>query len=587
MIPGSRAASTRRGRGARYSPVANPRSPGSPRSPGYPGAAGSRGAAGVGGATAVVVLTAALLVGCSPGPPGLGSAGAGTGTGTGAGTATEGGTGITEVPGLPDAALEVMNQPEFASGRWSMSVQDLDTGETLIDLDGGTLAEPGSFVKTYSAGAAWLQWGPDHTVTTPVQQAGTVTDGTLSGDLVLVAQGDLTMGGRTKDDGTVAFTNLDHNDANPLPGATLTTEDPLTGLNDLAAQVREAGITAVSGDVVIDDRLFTGSLDGKPVTPIVINQNILDILITPGAEGEPATGELTPVVSPWKLDLQVETGAAGGTTEIADPKLSPDDPTTLVVTGTIAADSAPSLKVYELEDPATFARTAFIEALERAGVAVAADPVRENSDSGLGDAAAVAALPTVAELESLPLSEEATYVMKVSYNRGAQTFVCRLAAEAGEPDCAKGMAVLQPIWEDAGLDTLGTALVDGSGLAGNYITPENAVAVQAIMAARPDAEAWRDTMPILGVDGSLADVQADSPAAGKVFAKTGTLLGGDPFNGRFRLATKTLGGVMETEGGRHLAFTIIVNQGFASDVEGVFQANDDVGKVAALIQQAY
>jgi D-alanyl-D-alanine carboxypeptidase/D-alanyl-D-alanine-endopeptidase (penicillin-binding protein 4) len=82
-------------------------------------------------------------------------------------------------------------------------------------------------------------------------------------------------------------------------------------------------------------------------------------------------------------------------------------------------------------------------------------------------------------------------------------------------------------------------------------------------------------------------VQPDSPAAGKVFAKTGSLVGGDAFNGRYRLATKALGGVMDTESGRHLAFTIIVNQGFYSDVTGVFEANDDVGKVAGSIQQAY
>ena len=522
----------------------------------------------------------ALVAGCSPGEPGIPGAQSAPG-------ASDSGSRLTDVPGLPDAALDVMNQPEFADGRWLISVQDLDTGETLIDLDGDKLAEPGSFVKTYSAGAAWVKWGPDHTVTTPVKQLGAVTDGALDGDLVLVAQGDLTMGGRTKADGTVSFTNLDHNDANPLPGATLTTEDPLAGLDNLAAQVKNSGITSVSGDVVIDDRLFEGTLDNKPVTPIVINQNILDILITPGAEGEPATGALTPVVAPWNLDLQVETVAAGAEAHIEDPKVSEDDPTTIVVAGTVNADSDPSLKVYELEDPATFARTAFIEALERAGVTVSADPVQLNRDDELGDAAAIEELPTVAELESLPLKEEATYVMKVSYNRGAQTLICRIAADAGETDCRAGMGLTQQIWEDAGLDTLGASLVDGSGLAGNFITPENAVEIQTIMSKRPDAEAWRDTMPILGVDGSLADVQKDSPAAGKVFAKTGTLLGGDPFNGRYRLATKTLGGVMDTEGGRHLAFTIIVNQGFATDFEGVFKANDDVGKIAALIQQEY
>lgn len=83
-------------------------------------------------------------------------------------------------------------------------------------------------------------------------------------------------------------------------------------------------------------------------------------------------------------------------------------------------------------------------------------------------------------------------------------------------------------------------------------------------------------------EGSLCE------AAGKVFAKTGTLLGIDTFNGlRFRLATKALGGVMETESGRTVLFAIMVNQGIYDDQDGVLEANNDVGAVAAAIQQSF
>ncbi len=79
---------------------------------------------------------------------------------------------------------------------------------------------------------------------TPVKRNGRVVRGRLRGNLVLVASGDLTMGGRTKPDGSVDFTNFDHNDANALPGfATLTPENPLAGLNQLARQVRASGVT--------------------------------------------------------------------------------------------------------------------------------------------------------------------------------------------------------------------------------------------------------------------------------------------------------------------------------------------------------
>ncbi|WP_223622217.1 D-alanyl-D-alanine carboxypeptidase/D-alanyl-D-alanine-endopeptidase [Microbacterium sp. EST19A] len=489
------------------------------------------------------------------------------------------------VDGLPDAALDVMNQDRYAHATWSIAVHDLETGEVLIDLGADRMVEPGSFVKTYSAGAAWLEWGPDHTITTPVKRTGEITAGVLGGDLVLVGMGDLTMGGRTKDDGTVDFADFDHNDANFLPGSSLTPQDPLTGLDDLAAQVKAAGIDTVAGDVIIDDRLFTGTLGGQAVTPIIINQNLVDVMVHPSEPGEPATAELTPAVSPWIVTSTVETVEAGGETDITLEESSHDGE--VIVSGTIAADSEPQLKAYAFDDPATFARTAFIEALDRAGVTVGTDPLAPNPAGALADRAAVDALPSIAELESLPLEEEVTYVMKISYNRGAQTLICRLAVERGETKCDAGMPIAGEIWKDAGLEVTGASLIDGSGLEGNYVTPENALQIQTLMAERPDAERWKATMPVLGVDGSLSMVQADSPAAGKVFAKTGTLLNGDSFNERFRLSTKTLGGVMETASGRDLAFTIIVTQGFLSDPNGILDANDDVGAVAAIIQQAY
>lgn len=486
---------------------------------------------------------------------------------------------------LPDAAVQVMAKPEYANAAWHIAVSDLETGTALVDLAGDVMAEPASFTKSYSVGAAWLRWGPDHTVTTPVKRTGEVTGGVLDGDLVLVGKGDVTMGGRTKADGTVDFANFDHNDANPVPGATLTPEDPLTGLNDLAAQVRASGITSVTGVVTVDDRLFQGQLAGEPITPIIVNQNILDVLITPGEAGAPATVELTPAVAPWEIVNQVTTVAAGADAKVEDPVAAA--PGQIVVSGSVAAGSAPQLKTFLLKDPSTFARTAFIEALGRAGVSVAADPLAVNDSSTLPETAAVDALPDVARLVSLPLSEEATYVMKISYNRGAQTLICLLAVDSGKKDCEDGLGVAGRLWADAGLDTDGASLVDGSGLAGNYITAANGVELQRIMAARPDAEQWKSTMPVLGVDGSLESVQKDSPAAGKVFAKTGTLVGGDLMNGRTRLNTKALGGVMEAKSGRRLAFVIIVNQGFVDGIQGVLAANDDVGAVAAAIQQAY
>jgi D-alanyl-D-alanine carboxypeptidase/D-alanyl-D-alanine-endopeptidase (penicillin-binding protein 4) len=434
-------------------------------------------------------------------------------------------------------------------------------------------------------GAGWQHFGPDSRVVTPVKRSGTMSGSTLDGNLILVAKGDMTMDGRTKPDGTVDFANLDHNDANLIPGATLTPENPLTGLNELAQQVRRSGIRRVSGDVIIDDRLWeTFELGGEPITPIVINQNLIDFTTKPRRPGQTASVRMSPKVSPWKVTSEVKTVAVGKPSQI---QVSSPSYGKVVLSGTIAADADPAINVYAFADPARYARTAFIEALERAGVTVAANPTASNPEKQLPRTSTVTDLRTVARLRSLPLKEEAKYVLKVSYNRGAQTMICRLAVAAGSTDCDAGMPKAAEIWRKAGLDTTGAVLVDGSGLSGNLITMDNEVQLQTIMNARPDVAEWQAALPILGVDGSLALVQPGGPATGKVFAKTGSLGAPDFFNDRFLLPTKALGGYMDTKGGRRFAFAIVVTNSVFDELVGVLEANDDVGKVASIIQQSY
>jgi D-alanyl-D-alanine carboxypeptidase/D-alanyl-D-alanine-endopeptidase (penicillin-binding protein 4) len=492
---------------------------------------------------------------------------------------------IGPVPGLPAEALTVMNQPAYGHAGWHIAVRDAATGASVISLNADLMAQPASVVKTYSAGAAWLQFGPESRVTTPVKRSGRLARGTLRGNLILVGKGDMTMDGRTNPDGTVDFANLDHNDANDIPGATLTSGNPLRGLDRLARQVRRSGIRRVSGDVIVDDRLWeTSHLENGPVTPIAINENLIDFVTKPGRVGQIATQTMRPKVAPWRVVSEVRTVAAGGRTSIV---VSSPRHGRVVLSGTIAADSGPVVNTYAFEDPARFARTAFVEALGRAGVKVDADPVAVNPERLLPSRAATDRLRTVARLRSLPLREEATYVLKVSYNRGGQLLICRLAVAAGSSDCDDGLFKAQQIWAGAGLDTDGAVLKDGSGLTGNLVTADNQAQLQAIMNKRPDAAAWQATLPILGVDGSLARVQANTPAAGRVFAKTGTLGDWDGFNRRFVLPTKALGGFIDTRQGRRFTFAIIVTNSIFSDRQGIFAANDDVGKVAALIQQAH
>src|SRR5437868_4396239 len=111
---------------------------------------------------------------------------------------------------LPSAITAVMQKPRYARSTWNLLVTDVATGENIYELQPDQMALTGSIRKLFSVGLALRQLGADHRFTTPVYRRGAVdAQGVLAGDLVLVAAGDLTLGGRLQADGTIAFTDFD------------------------------------------------------------------------------------------------------------------------------------------------------------------------------------------------------------------------------------------------------------------------------------------------------------------------------------------------------------------------------------------
>src|SRR5262249_54014275 len=103
---------------------------------------------------------------------------------------------------------------------------------------------------------------------------------------------------------------------------------------------------------------------------------------------------------------------------------------------------------------------------------------------------------------------------------------------------------------------------------------------------RPEYPHFREALPVLGVDGTLVDaVGPDSPARGKVRAKTGTLIWHDAMNDRALLTSKALAGTLTTATGRELVLAIFVNGVPLS--KGVTSAREGkaLGKLCEIIVQ--
>jgi PBP4 family serine-type D-alanyl-D-alanine carboxypeptidase len=485
---------------------------------------------------------------------------------------------------LPASISSIMQQPRYAKASWNLLVSDLKTGKTIYELNPDRLAFTGSVRKLFSVGLALNALGAAHTFTTPVYRRGSIgAGGVLRGDLILVGAGDLTLGGRSSGR-TIAFENFDHNDANNLKTAFLTPQDPLRGLDSLARQVRASGIRRVTGDVIVDDRLFqsyrvpNGNL---LITPILVNENMVDVSLLPTQPGAPATLSYRPHTAAFAVRGTVKTVAAG---QPDDVTLSGEGlmqcawpaPCNGTVSGTLPAgykaqlsESPTFVRTFRVEQPASFARIAFVEALQRAGVTVGAALRAPNATGNLPPANSYAAATRVAAFVSPPYSEYAKLILKVSLNLGANLSLSLFGLTQGQRTVAGALAaerktLISSMGVPGGEFNFPT---NGSGSPDSQAAPRATLRMLVAMSQGPNAAAYRAALPILGVDGSLAGTGTNLQAKGHVFAKTGTTID------QTGLKAQVLAGYIDAKSGRKLAFALYVNNA------GPIKSLDDVGAV--------
>jgi D-alanyl-D-alanine carboxypeptidase/D-alanyl-D-alanine-endopeptidase (penicillin-binding protein 4) len=315
-----------------------------------------------------------------------------------------------------------------------------------------------------------------------------------------------------------------------------------------------------------------------------VNDNVVDVVVTPGsAAGQPAALSLVPSTSFVQMDAEVNTVEQGQSARI---DVIPAGPRRFVVRGRIPLQSRPMVQIFPIEEPAEFARALFIETLRREGVTVKASPL-QTPGAELPERDSYLHLPRVALFTSPPLSEVVKVTLKVSHNLYASTLPLLLAARQGKRTLPEGLRIQRQVLADLGVDVGTISFAGGAGGANaDAVTARATVQLLRGMAKRPEYAVYRAGLPVLGVDGTLADVVgSDSPARGKVLAKTGTLSWRDLLNDRTLLTSKSVAGIMTTAQGRSLVFAIFVNdvplpRGVETRREG-----QSLGKLCEIIYQ--
>jgi PBP4 family serine-type D-alanyl-D-alanine carboxypeptidase len=466
---------------------------------------------------------------------------------------------------LAQRIQRIVDRPEFKRAIFGIEFYSLDSAKPIYTMNAEKLFVPGSTTKLLTEGTALELMGADYQFHTRVYRTGSVDrSGTLAGDVVLVASGDPNLSARVRPDGTLAFENEDHAydgdvHTRAVPG------DPLLIIRKLAGQVAAHGIKRVTGRVLVDATLFKGGdreLGTDVVmSPIVVNDNLVDLTIGPGTRaGAAAVITPAPVTSYVRIVNDVLTGPPGSapTIDFAEDTTDVAGLHTVKVTGTMPAGGASILYAYRVSDPARFAEITLTEALRDRGVLVT-----QTGAPGPVDFKTLSASYTpgnvVAEHVSLPLREDVRITLKVSQNLHASMTPRVLKAVKAPGDTGKtGFDLEHDFLQHAGLDLTGAQQADGAG-GDAHFSPSFMVSYLAYMSQQKDSAVFRAALPILGKDGTLWNIQPSSPAAGHVFAKTGTFAVYDPLNRRLLITGKGLAGYITTADNRHLAFTVYVN----------------------------
>lgn len=482
----------------------------------------------------------------------------------------------------------ILAQPPLDRAHWGIDVVDLSSGKNVYSQNADQLFMPASNTKLFTTAAALAIAGPDYRFHTTVEAEGRIDkNGRLLGNLVIVGRGDPNISGRVL----------------PYAGKTQRIPPHTQILEEMADQVAKTGLKMVDGDVIGDDTYYAFEKyaegwalddlqwsDGAPISALSFNDNVIFLNVLPGElAGDKALITIEPETGYYELDNRIVTTAAGMTRKIGIHR-EPGSKK-IVLWGTIPMGDAGVKETLAIEDPAEFVAELFCMLLERRGIVVhgkvharhgegaqffLATPTTPAITAGTAPAAAnpastePAATPAsqepaaspqqpaitpapslvLAEHISAPLLDDIRVINKTSQNLHAE-LALRLVGKlrGGSGSFEAGAATVKQLLQQAGITDEEFTFLDGSGLSRrDLVTPAAMIKLLTYADRQPWGAAFAESLPVGGVDGSLADRFLNTPVAGQVHAKTGSLS-----------HVNALSGYLQTQAGQHLAFSIFCN----------------------------
>jgi D-alanyl-D-alanine carboxypeptidase/D-alanyl-D-alanine-endopeptidase (penicillin-binding protein 4) len=444
----------------------------------------------------------------------------------------------------------VLQKPELAPAMIGIKVTSLETGRVLFEENANKLLRPASNMKLYTVATALDRLSPDYRFVTSVYApAKPDGNGVIKGDLIVYGRGDPSIAAR--------FNNGDY----------------FKGIDELAARIVAGGVKRVEGDLVGDESYFVGPpygagwdwddltwYYGAEVSALTVNDNALDLSVKPGPQiGAAAVITTGPPDPLLKIDNRVTTVGRGTKRDLVVYRgLASDE---LEITGSIAIDDKGYTGGIGISRPALLFAYLLRSSLGQHGVTITGKTrtiAQPMSAGSANHASSVSALSEVASLQSPPLSLVAAQTLKPSQNLYTELILRTLGKVVAPPLTTMpvnrtsedaGREVVRAFLREAGISPSMLVLNDGSGLSrGDMVTAEATIQLLTYMHRHRYSSAFRNALPIAGVDGTLRNRFKGTPAENNLRAKTGTLS-----------SATSLSGYVRDAAGEELAFSIMVN----------------------------
>lgn len=392
---------------------------------------------------------------------------------------------------------------------WSVSVQSLKQGDPLYRLNAERMQTPASTQKVITSAVAADRLGWDYRYTTRIYATGPLSSGgDLDGDLVIVSNGDPTINSRHA--------------------------DRVGAFDAWARQLYAMGIRRVGGQLIGDDNAFAEpgwgfgwawddlSLGyGAAVGALQYNENQAELLIGPGLEaGGRAIISVSPPGSGIILNHDVTTVAEGQASRVSIERIPGSS--MLKVSGQVAIGSPAISELAAVPNPTILYLNALREALARNGIFVGGNPL-DIDDARIKPDYTKATL--LLEDRSPTLDAVIDACLKWSSNDYAETLLRSLAPAGAEATAEAGLTVVTETLTRWGVKPELYIARDGSGLSRNdYLAPEALIGVLTNIWKDPrHREKFQATLPQSAESGTLANRMKNTPASGRVWAKTGSM----------------------------------------------------------------